>query len=59
MSLSRKNARTVEKFQYQVWEDHHTIIGVVGLRRPSHLFHLHVARDFHGKGLGRTLWEAA
>ena len=39
-------------------DDTGNIIGVVGIRRPSHLYHLHVAPEFHGKGLGRKLWEA-
>jgi N-acetylglutamate synthase-like GNAT family acetyltransferase len=46
-------------FQYQVLEEEGEIIGVVGMRRPSHLFHLHVSPEFHGNGLGRKLWEAA
>lgn len=49
----------LSQFQYQVFEQDSKIIGVVGMRRPSHLFHLHVEPEFHGKGLGRQLWNAA
>jgi N-acetylglutamate synthase-like GNAT family acetyltransferase len=47
------------QFQYQVLEQNGEIIGVVGMRRPSHLFHLHVASEYHGQGLGKHLWNAA
>jgi len=35
------------------------LAGVVGVRDGSHLFHLFVARRFHGGGLARQLWQAA
>ncbi len=57
-SLDKMSER-LKQFQYQVLEDDHAIIGVVGMRRPSHLYHLHVSKEFQGKGLGRRLWEAA
>ena len=47
------------QFQYQVLEQDGKIIGVVGMRRPSHLFHLHVAPEYHRQSLGRNLWKAA
>jgi GNAT superfamily N-acetyltransferase len=46
------------QFQYLVLELDGQIIGVAGLRRPGHLYHLHVSPEFHGKGLGRRLWNA-
>ena len=49
----------LSQFQYQVIEHDSEIVGVVGMRRPSHLFHLHVAPSFHKRGLGRRLWNAA
>jgi N-acetylglutamate synthase-like GNAT family acetyltransferase len=49
----------LESFQYQVLEKNSKIIGVVGVRRPSHLFHLHLDPDFHGQGYGTSLWKAA
>lgn len=49
----------LDQFKYQVLEKNGEIIGVVGMRRPSHLFHLHIAPEFHGHGLGRDLWKAA
>jgi|SRR5471030_1179501 len=35
------------------------LAGVVGVRDGTHLFHLFVARRFHGGGLARQLWQAA
>ena len=57
-TLNLMRDRIVE-FQYQVLEQDEKIIGVVGMQRPSHLFHLHVAPELHKKGLGRKLWMAA
>ncbi len=55
-----KMKERLEQFSYQVLEDDSgKIIGVVGMQRPSHLYHLHVAPEFHSKGIGRKLWEAA
>lgn len=36
-----------------------TLAGAVAVRDGGHLFHLFVAREFHGCGLGRQLWLAA
>jgi GNAT superfamily N-acetyltransferase len=35
------------------------LAGVIGVRDGSHVFHLFVARRFHGGGLARRLWQAA
>ncbi|MCG2585303.1 GNAT family N-acetyltransferase [Massilia sp. TS11] len=35
------------------------LAGVVALRGPAHLYHLFVARPWHGQGLGRRLWDFA
>ena len=35
------------------------LVGVVATRDDAHLHHLFVARDWHGRGLGRRLWERA
>ena len=35
------------------------LIGVVGTRSDSHLFHLFVAEGEQRKGVGRALWEHA
>jgi len=59
-SISISYRERLEQFHYQVLEDDSgTIIGAVGMQRLSHLYHLHVAPDFHGRGMGRKLWDAA
>jgi GNAT superfamily N-acetyltransferase len=35
------------------------LIGVAVTRDDAHLYHLFVARDWHGRGVGRRLWERA
>ncbi len=57
-SLDQMKER-IDQFQYQLLEDNEKIVGIVGMRRPSHLFHLHVAPERHGQGFGRMLWTAA
>ena len=42
--------------EYFVAEEHSQIVGVVGFRGKTHLFHLFVAESLHGSGLGRRLW---
>jgi GNAT superfamily N-acetyltransferase len=46
-------------FSYHVAEVSCEIVGVVGVRDSSHLYHLFVAEAFQGRGLGRKLWEHA
>jgi len=46
-------------FEYHVAEAAGEIVGVVGVRDGSHLYHLFVAEEHQGRGLGRTLWEHA
>ncbi|MBB3117654.1 GNAT family N-acetyltransferase [Pseudoduganella violacea] len=45
-------------FRYQLAERDGALVGVVALRGNSHLYNLYVARQCHGQGLGRLLWEA-
>ena len=55
-----KMKERLHQFHYQVLvEGTDKIIGVVGIRSPSHLFHLHIDPNFQGQGLGRRLWESA
>lgn len=35
------------------------LAGFVGMREHKHLYHLFVAREHHGKGIARRLWEVA
>lgn len=44
-------------FRYHVAESDGAIVGVVGVRDNSHLYHLFVAEAFQGRKLGRELWE--
>ena len=46
-------------FRYHVAEVDDRLIGFVGVRDNSHLYHLFVANDFQRQGLGRHLWDVA
>lgn len=35
------------------------LAGFIGMREHKHLYHLFVAREHHGKGIARRLWEVA
>lgn len=47
------------RYHYQLGFIGERLAGAVAVRDRSHLFHLFVAREFHGCGLGRQLWLAA
>jgi N-acetylglutamate synthase-like GNAT family acetyltransferase len=46
-------------FKYHVAEDNGVVIGVVGVRDNSHLYHLFVADDYRGRGIAHDLWRVA
>ena len=46
-------------FQYHLAEKNGVVIGVVGIRDSSHLYHLFVADGFKGRGVARALWQVA
>lgn len=46
-------------YEYHVAELKGELIGVVGIRDNSHLYHLFIAESQQGKGLSRQLWEHA
>ncbi len=46
-------------YQYNVALIDDTIVGVVGIRDNSHLYHLFVAKSHQGKGISKTLWDHA
>jgi GNAT superfamily N-acetyltransferase len=46
-------------YRYQLALLGDTLAGVVAVRANTHLFSLYVAKEFHGQGLGRQLWQAA
>jgi GNAT superfamily N-acetyltransferase len=44
-------------FRHWVACDQDQVIAVAGLRDNAHLYHLFVAREWQGCGVGRTLWQ--
>ena len=62
--LSSNDQSSIEKFFdsgfiYHVAEKEGEIIGVVGIRDNSHLYHLFISESQQGSGLSRKLWEDA
>jgi GNAT superfamily N-acetyltransferase len=51
--------RIAGNFRYHVAETGEGVVGVVGTRDDSHLYHLFVAESYQGRGLGRSLWDRA
>ena len=46
-------------FVYHLAEIGEQVVGFIGLREHKHLFHMFVASEHHGQGLGRALWAVA
>ena len=46
-------------YRYHVAEDGNEIVGIVGVRENSHLYHLFVAESHQGRGLAKALWKKA
>jgi GNAT superfamily N-acetyltransferase len=46
-------------FRYHVGEVDTTVVGVIGTRDNSHLFHLFVDDEFQGQGYATQLWSVA
>ena len=46
-------------FRYHVAEVESQLVGVVGVKDNSHLYHLFVAETFHRQGIARSLWQIA
>jgi len=46
-------------FKYHVAEIDKQVVGVVGIRDNSHLYHLFVAEKYQRKGIARKLWQLA
>ncbi len=44
-------------FAYFIAHNDGQLAGVAALRDGSHVYHLFVASEYHGKGYGRILWE--
>jgi GNAT superfamily N-acetyltransferase len=47
------------RFRYHVAEAAGVLVGVVGVRDASHLYHLFVAEAFHRRGIAARLWAVA
>jgi N-acetylglutamate synthase-like GNAT family acetyltransferase len=62
--LASMDAEAIEgylasRYEYHVAEDNGVLVGVVGVRDNSHVYHLFVADDFRGRGVARRLWRVA
>lgn len=62
--LASLEAEAIERYltsgyEYHVAEEDGVLVGVVGVRDNSHLYHLFVADDFRGRGLARQLWQVS
>lgn len=44
-------------FRHVVAEDGSGLCGVIALRDGSHIHHLFVRADLHGRGIARSLWQ--
>ena len=47
------------RFRFHVAVDHDELVAIVAMRDDTHLYHLFVAEDRHGQGLGKRLWHVA
>ncbi len=62
--LASMEADAIERYfaagyEYRVAEEDGVLVGVVGVRDNSHLYHLFVADEFRGRGYARELWRVA
>ena len=48
-----------DSFVYHVAVEAGVVVGAVGIRDGSHLYHLWVRESHHGHGVGRALWTHA
>ena len=62
--LAKNDANAIREFiasgfRYHVAETNGDLVGFVGVRENTHLYHLFVATSLQGQGIGRMLWEVA
>ena len=62
--LAKNDANAIRGFiaggyRYHVAEMNGELVGFVGVRANTHLYHLFVATTLQGQGIGRMLWETA
>ena len=48
-----------ERYRYTVALDKDELLGFIAIRDTTHIFHLFVRREHHGKGIATSLWSAA
>ena len=48
---------TNPRYQYRVAEAEGAVLGVIGMRDTSHLYHLFVAEPSHRRGFAAALWQ--
>ncbi|WP_348541497.1 GNAT family N-acetyltransferase, partial [Vibrio zhanjiangensis] len=60
-SMSTNNIREYIKsgYRYHIATDNGRLVGVIGMREHSHLYHLFVCDEYQGQGISRKLWEIA
>ena len=46
-------------FRYHIAEINDRVIGAIGIKDNSHLYHLFVSENHHRKGVARKLWNTA
>jgi N-acetylglutamate synthase-like GNAT family acetyltransferase len=58
-SMSAENilSNINQSFEYFVAEEKNKVIGVLGIKLGSHVFHCFVDKNYHRKQLGEKLWE--
>lgn len=59
MTPENQAERLRDGYQFFVAEDTGSIIGVVAIRPPTHLYYLFVHPDRQRNGIGRQLWKLA
>ncbi|MGB1238472.1 MAG: GNAT family N-acetyltransferase [Pseudomonadales bacterium] len=57
MSTLRIEHYLEQGYHYLVYTDHQAVVGVIGLRDNSHLYHLFVADSHSGRGIAHQLWQ--
>ncbi len=46
-----------QSYEYFVAESEDSIVGVLGIRDGNHIFHCFVDKQYHGKRIGKQLWN--
>jgi GNAT superfamily N-acetyltransferase len=59
LTPERISANIAGRYRYHVAEAQGRLVGVVGMRDGSHLYHLFIAETHQRRGLARRLWELA